>query len=275
MRLRGNIVQAQELIRRLDVAWDKRKSGDYSEALVDFESLEALSENPQDIAALRLFQAMCLTDMGRVVEAGVRISNVDKERLGKTYRIDYESECARIERAEGQIQEALDRVVALLKVIDASADKQRMLAAASGLEILRGILLAESGRCDEAVPVLREVSLQDDWWVEARLHLGDCHYKKQLYKDAIDCYLGIISGEKKVHPIHRDAALRNIGFAYYDLKQYAKAVEYLTQVEHAYDETPDMKAELFSILASAYSRLGMTQESAKYAGFSKGTNSVQ
>jgi hypothetical protein len=31
-------VQAQELIRRLDVAWNKRKSGDYSEALVVFDA---------------------------------------------------------------------------------------------------------------------------------------------------------------------------------------------------------------------------------------------
>jgi hypothetical protein len=52
-------------------------------------------------------------------------------------------------------------------------------------------------------------------------------------------------------------------------------VRCLQKVENAYDESPDMKAELFGILSSSYSRLGMDQEAARYRSFSRGSNSVQ
>jgi tetratricopeptide (TPR) repeat protein len=150
-----------------------------------------------------------------------------------------------------------------------------MKVVSQGLHTLRGILLAEAGRCEDAMPVLESVSIDDLGWAEARIHLGDCKYKKNRYREAIECYLSITSTATTVHPFYREAVLRNIGFAYYDLRQYAKAVEYLTQVELAYDESPGMKAELFRILASAYSQLGMPQEAAKYDGFSRGSKSVQ
>ena len=75
--------------------------------------------------------------------------------------------------------------------------------------------------------------------------------------------MSLISGPQTVHPFHREAALRNIGFVHYDLGDYATAVAYLKKVENAYDESPDMKAELFGILSSSYSRLGMDQEAAE------------
>jgi hypothetical protein len=50
-------MRTQELIKRFDLASDKRKAGDYSDALAEFDDLAKRSEHSQDIAALRLFQS--------------------------------------------------------------------------------------------------------------------------------------------------------------------------------------------------------------------------
>jgi tetratricopeptide (TPR) repeat protein len=268
-------MQAQELIKQLDEAFVKRAAGDYSGALQEFESLERRSWHPQDIAALRFFRATCLTDLGRAEDALKRISEVDKNQLIFSKQIDYEYERARIERALGHTREALDLVRIALKMVDAASDKAEVSVVSRGLETLRGILLAESGRCEEALPVLEAVPTDDDGWAEARIRLGDCKIRKKLYREALEHYLSVTSSSKELDPIHRKTALRNVGCAYYYMGNYRKAIEYLTKVEHGYDGHPDLKAELCGVLASAYSRLGMTQEAAKYGGFSKGTNAVQ
>ena len=143
------------------------------------------------------------------------------------------------------------------------------------MQALRGVLLAESGRCREAVPILEDVSRDDPWWADARLLLGDCGYKSRRYREAIDYYSCLISSDSKVSSVIRNDALRNIGCAYHQLEDYAKAVEYLLKIKDAYDEYPEIKAQLDGFLASAYSHVGMTQEAAMYSGFSRGPNSVQ
>jgi hypothetical protein len=59
------------------------------------------------------------------------------------------------------------------------------------------------------------------------------------------------------------------------MRDYTKALEYLAKVENAYDDCPDLKAELFALLASTYSHLGKMHEAARYCGFGRGTGSIQ
>lgn len=268
-------MQTHELIKRLDAAFDKRRAGDSSTALDEFENLEKLSTHPQDIAAIQLFQVMCLTDLGRIEEADQKIRLVNEKRLDAVDRVDYESEYARIKRVEGMTDEALERVQRALHISETVEDKRRVEAARKSLQALRGVLLAESGRCNEAVPILEDVSPDGAWWADARLLLGDCSYKDRRYRQAIDYYLSLTSSANNVASVIRNDAFRNIGCAYHQLGDYAKAAEYLSKVKDAYDEHPEIKAKLFGFLASAYSHLGMTQEAAKYSGFSRGSNSVQ
>jgi tetratricopeptide (TPR) repeat protein len=269
------VVNKERLIERLDTAFAKRRAGDCSAALADFEDLEAVSQNPQDIATLRLFEAMCLTDIGTFDLALDRMAKVDVSALEIVDRIDYELEYARIDRALGRPTDALNRVTGAVKLIGMVEDTHRVEDTKRKLQAFCGVLLAEAGRCDEAIPVLKRVPLEDTWWVEARLHEGDCLYKKKLYKEAAECYLSVATAAKEVHQVHREAALRNTGFAFFDLGQYAKAVEYLMQVERAYDEVPTMQAEVFGILAAAHSRLGNSREAQKYRALSNGSGSVQ
>ncbi len=268
-------LQVSKLLEQLDAAFERRRAGDYAAALSEFESLESKSTLPQDIAALQLFQCMCLTDLGRTDEAHERISRVNKNRLVVIDQIDYESEYARIKRAQGKTSEALERIERAIKMAEAMENRRQVEEAWGSMQALRGILLAESGNCDEAIPVLESVPAEAEGWAEARIQLGDCKIQKRLHHEAIQVYQCIVSSSKKIHPIHRKTALRNIGCAYYYLREYTNAVEYLTKIEHGYDENPRLKAELFEVLATAYSRLGMLQEAARYSAFSKGSGSVQ
>jgi tetratricopeptide (TPR) repeat protein len=71
-------------------------------------------------------------------------------------------------------------------------------------------------------------------WAEAKLRLGDCKYKRRLYREAIINYESVIACGKEVHPIFHNAAIRNTGFAFYDLHEYAKAIEYLILIKDKY-----------------------------------------
>lgn len=252
------------LIKNIEAAFDRRSAGDFFGALNEFELLERLSDHPQDIATLRFFQATCLTDMGQPDEALGQILRVDKGKLPPAIMVDYEYERARIERAQGHLVEALDHAKMALKLVSAMETPHEVSAVSSNLLTLYGILLSETGRLDEAIPILTAVPRADDGWAEARVHLGDCKYKKRLYKEAIDCYLSLTSDVKQIHQFYREAALRNIGYAHYDLGEYQSAIEYLNKVEHAYDDNPSMKAELFDILSASYLRLGKLAEAERY-----------
>ena len=270
-------MQTEDLLKRLDLAIERSRAGDYEWALRELENLESASEHPQDIAALRFFQATCLTDLGRSEEALERISLVDKNKLAFANQIDYEYEYARIERALGRTQQALDRVLTTLQTIAkaGTSHKDEIDIVSRNLHTMRGILLAESGKCGEAMPLLEAVPKEDEGWAEAKLLLGDCSFKIRQYREAIDHYLSLISLTAKVTPVIRNGAQRNIGYAYHQLGEYVKAAEYLLKVKDAYDEYPSLKADLYRLLASAYLHLGMNQEAAKYGGFSRGPRLIQ
>jgi tetratricopeptide (TPR) repeat protein len=293
-------MQNDELIKQLDTALDMQEGGDYANALDIFEKLEELSSHPQDIAALRCFQVSCLTNLGRTKDAAELISRIDKNQLIFSKKIDYEYERARVERALGHTREALDLVKNALQMIEIAnnsgksteligdeviivADhKDELILNRDEIHVLSGalctlqaILLAESGNCDEAILMLEAVPVEDLGWAEARILLGDCKIRKRLHKEAIEIYSSIISSSREIDPIHRETAIRNTGCAYYYMKEYKRALEYLTKVEHSYDENPGLKAELFEFIASTYSRLEMPQMAAKYRVFSKASDSVQ
>jgi tetratricopeptide (TPR) repeat protein len=207
--------ETELLLNQLNCAFEMRRSGEYATALAEFESLETKSPHPQDIAALQLFQCMCLTDSGQIEEAHRRIGRLDKSRLGVIYQIDYESEYARIHKAQGKIQEALDHIERALKTAQTVENKLQIEEASIDMLALRGILLAKCGRCDKGMPILECVPMRNPWWAEARIHLGDCKVSKGLHQEAIETYRSIVSSSKEVHPFHRLTALRNIGYAYH------------------------------------------------------------
>ena len=267
-------MQTNELIVQLDHAFDLRKLGDYAEALHTFEDLERLSTHPNDISLLWLCQATCLTDLGRPEDAQELLARVDKTHLVLARQIDLEYEKARVERALGHPSKSLELVKKGLEMVDALANTDEVSVLGGGLRTLQGILLAESNKCDEALPILDQVPLEDIGWAETRLLLGDCSYKRRHYREAIDYYLSLVSAPNITGHIFRNDALRNIGCAYHQLGDYARAVEYLKMVKDAYEGYPDLRADLLRFLASAYSHLGMPQESDKYGRFSKGNNSI-
>src|SRR5437868_7053341 len=115
-------MQTSELIKQLDAAFKMREIGDYFGALGEFETLEHRSVHPRDIAALRLFQATCLTDMGQPEDALKRLSRVDRSKLIFSKQVDCEYEHARIERALGRTDKALDITEKALRTASTAVD---------------------------------------------------------------------------------------------------------------------------------------------------------
>jgi tetratricopeptide (TPR) repeat protein len=268
-------MRADEVAKQFEIAVGMRKAGDSAGALRVFEAIEGATSHRRDLATLRLFQAMCLTDLGRVDEAHDMLRSIDEKELDIVDQIDQQFEYARINRAMGMPAEALKRVERAITISHAVGAKERVEEASRDLQAFRGVLLAESGNCHDAVPVLQGVSTESPWWIEAQIQLGDCHLVKRRFRDAIESYLAITLAEREVDPIYQMRATRNIGSAYFYMGDYAKAVEYLTRVEHGYERNLELKAEVFSLLAAAYSHLGLMEDAARYRSFSSGTNSVQ
>jgi tetratricopeptide (TPR) repeat protein len=268
-------MKSEELANRLEKALVLRRLGNYAEALLEFETLELVSERPQEIATLMFFEVTCLTDMGKADEAQRRLLQVQKQYLTLANQIDYEYELARIQRSQGRFQEALDQVSKTRGLVADLAEVEVARELTQSLETLRGILLAELQRCEEAIPILKDVCLEDAGWAEAQMKLGDCHYSKRSYREAIDCYLRVVSKRKEVHAFFEDAATRNIGYAYYDSGDPSNAVDYLTRVVHSYDDSPGLKTELLSILALAYSQLGKIREAQKFRQLAEDVNKIQ
>jgi tetratricopeptide (TPR) repeat protein len=247
-------MEGQQLLERFEAALQKMGVEDYSTALAEFEFLESLSEHPSDIAQLRLAQTSCLISLGNKSEARTRIGTIEKNQLGSINKVDYEYEYARIMRADGNLKAALDLTQNALKSIEGEIDSNKSFIT-QNLSTLFGVLLAETGQCDEAIPVLEKVPVEDPGWAEATLKLGDCKYKKQLYGEAIKNYEEVISRGKEVHPIWLHAAIRNTGFAFYDLHEYAKAIDFLNLIKDKYEDYPALKNDVLEILASASLKL--------------------
>jgi tetratricopeptide (TPR) repeat protein len=248
-------MQETELIKQLDDAFEKRASGSYSEALDSFESLERMSENSKDISALRLFQTYCLMDMGRVDDALDRISGVHDSDLEIQLRANYEYQIARMFYALGRVQDAIPHGEQACQIFDSLGEEVVDNLIAANAEILLGLLLAESKRCNEAFPLLQKVSIHDPAWGHAKLLAGDCFMEAKRYDEAIECYLAITSSDLKIDMSVKTDALRNIGCSYYWLGEYGKSISYLMKVKDSYEAYPELKETVLRFLSSASSRL--------------------
>ena len=64
--------------------------------------------------------------------------------------------------------EAIERVVRALKMTETVDNQHRVEASRRSLQALLGILLSESGKCDDALPLLQKVPADDLWWQKRR-----------------------------------------------------------------------------------------------------------
>lgn len=235
----------------LDEAFKAKNKAEFSSAYEKLDTLERSSKNPADIAFLRLYKASCMTDLGRTEEASELMQNVNKALLDLPKQLDYEFEAARIDRAHGKLRDALAKTNAALK--SQPSVSQETMTAIRGLMTLKAILLAELDRCDEAMPLLTGVPLDDAGWAEAWLNYGDCNYKQGQYQAAIDAYQKLVPPNDSVDAVFRNAAIRNIGCAYHKLGNNAQALAYLNQIKDAFDDYPELKSELMDVIAECYS----------------------
>jgi len=148
-----------------------RDEGRLEEAISLFEDLQRRSPHPNDQAQLILFRAEGLTLLGRYDQARALVVQATRlEPESHWVKAGALHELARIDRAQGRVAEALKQTEELLEVYSAGADSGWV----EGLEVERGLLLAELNRCGEAVPSLeRAQKISPDNW-QVNFALGRC-----------------------------------------------------------------------------------------------------
>jgi tetratricopeptide (TPR) repeat protein len=203
--------------------------------------------------------------LGRIDDALQKLQSVNRTELDPASQLDYEFELARLEFQKGKHASALERIGSTLKGLDDVEDLNRRKALQNDLELLEGVLLADTGDLDRAIPILGSVSAENPGWAQATVRLGDCYFRRGDYEQALKTWLQVMNANRDhVHPVYRDSAIRNIGMASYYGGDYEKAVGFLRKVADKYDEYPDIKRNVHKTLASALRRLGKTDEAAKY-----------
>jgi tetratricopeptide (TPR) repeat protein len=222
-----------ELVQRLDEAFEKRAAGNYVEALEEFLSLEKLSTQSQDISALRLFQAYCLVDMGKIKEAYDRLNSVSADDLGDNLKAIYEYHLARALHALGRPTEALRHVEQSLSIFKSVSDDLMDHSVASDARTLLGLLLAECKRCEEALVLLKNITADDPAWAYVKLRIGDCLMEARQYRDAVECYISIVASDLEIDQAVRVDALRNLGISYFWMGDYDSSVKHLMRARDA------------------------------------------
>lgn len=256
---------ADDLFGFLDEPLCDIANGDYDDALRKLERLEITSANPAVIARVRLLETACLTEMNQWNEALIRLGTVDHDLLDETARLDYKFESARIERLRRNFAVALDLVDHALATIDSSEDLEAAIPIKDNLLVLKGIILAESGQCEAAIPILSAVPQDHPGWAQATVWLGDCYYNAGETEAALMKYVEVIQDTSHyIDPVYRDNAIRNVGAICYYGGDYLKAVGYLTKVAESYRAYPETESKVHEMLAASLRHLGRDDEAAHY-----------
>lgn len=134
----------------------------------------------------------------------------------------------------------------------------KILAAKQKVLYMYGTRQLQAGRTDDAITRLTEARqlgrFSGELASEATLWLGEAHYRKGDYQEAVrnyDLFLRETPSSNPNHPL----ALYDMGYARFALKEFSKASDYFSRYLKALKgaKTP---AEVVSLRADAYNRLG-------------------
>jgi tetratricopeptide (TPR) repeat protein len=177
--------------QRLDRAYSSYHAEDYESAVQQLRDLAATTTNPWDKAELLYHEAMFLQEMGKVSDARARVSelNIALESLvgspfdGSEFDVPVSLPVmARHADLKVSVKEGT-RLKALRQIEDLIARYPRQLslpqfrAMFEEVKTLRGVLLAELGRWNEARSFLEETAPPEVWRTYYSYYLGLCYYE--------------------------------------------------------------------------------------------------
>jgi len=254
-----------------------RDGGLFRKAIDEFFRIAEETTDPIDKAGVLLnvaatFRALSEFDRARMELKSARnlvaSSNVlALSALGDTRLVQLELgldfEEADISGYEGKLDEALAKFDLLLKKYGPSLKIPELRESYEMIQARRGFILADLGRCKEALPILEEAESFKERRAEIYFYLGHCYLTDREYEKSATKLAKALKLE-----LPRSLEFRahcELGIAYYRLKDYAPAkLEFERSAETA-DKEYVQQAQIWKWLENTSRALGLKDQAEHYA----------
>jgi tetratricopeptide (TPR) repeat protein len=221
--------------RTLDRALALKEEGKHNEAAELFLYLAKRTDRAFERAGMLLNVTDSLKSAGHLAAARDQLDAVRgllaipqdaalakaDEEMRHRILIGVELEEARISAAEGEAGDAMARLNSILAGHGAELGKHGLADLYQAIQRDRAFLLADSGRCEEALPILMEVDSADphDRWT--LFYLGYCYLDRRKFIEAQEKL------EEAIHlgltPDFQGRAHCALGAVFYEQGDYARA----------------------------------------------------
>lgn len=193
-----------------------------------------------------------------------------REMLYRNEMEDYEEALSFYE--QGQIstkpQLPVQDYSLLIQRLKAIKDRFQYSKKADAIYYLLGFALYEQDKRDEAVKVFEELVKrypQSDYWMEVNFRLGESFFETGQMAEAIEAYGRILNFPRSVF---YDKALYKLGWAYYKVNDFKKAIDSFLLIADKKDEDGQgesgLKEESLSCVAKAMSRFSDMNQALEY-----------
>lgn len=255
LRDHGKLTEAIDEFRR--IAEDTRDPIDKAGVLLNVAAtLRALSEFGKAREELSAVQSLVASSDDSSVEA-LR----DPRLLQLEVSLDFEE--ADICGYEGKLDEALAKFDLLLKKYGRMLKEPELRESYEMIQARRGFILADLGRCKEALPTLEEAESFEERKAEIYFYLGHCYLTDRKYGRAAEKLVNALrlglprSLEYRAHC--------ELGIAHYRLKDYTQAkVEFEKSAETA-DAEYIQQAQIWKWLENTSQVLGLKDQAERYS----------
>jgi tetratricopeptide (TPR) repeat protein len=261
--------------KRLLKACELVDKGKYSEAHNEFIQLAEHTPDPLEKAWPLIYAANTLQTLGQQEAATIQLSAartlIEKHRPSMSVRdekfeaveffLDFE-DANLLWLRRGNKQATLNRFDAALKKHKLVLKDPGSRSLHEAIQIRRAFILADLGRWKEALPILEEIESPQEYREGIAFYLGHCYLAGDEYERAKD---KLTEALKLGLPISLEyRAYCELGMAYYNLKDYAKAKqEFEKGAEHA-DADYINQSQIWKWLEVTCRALGLHAEAELY-----------
>jgi tetratricopeptide (TPR) repeat protein len=212
-------------MNRLQYAINLLESGSILESLAEFEEMALGAVDPEEKGALLGNTARCLIALRRLAEARERLLAASSLTKGSEISIYVEFQFAMLEWYEARPEKSLERLNRLVTNHGTLFKDPEHRELYEEILATRGVLLAQSGKFDEARPLLEESLAYECRNVgkpRVLLHLGLCYEKRGDNAHAEQYYLKAVT-------LSNDVAISALaryylGRVYFTERAFAKAL---------------------------------------------------
>jgi len=262
--------------QRFDDAYKKYENGNYSQGLQELRELGKRISNPWEKAEVHSHEVIFLLELDEVTAARQRVDELSKavESLISEpvdgYEYDLEISLpvmaryleVRVAFAERRKHEALRMLDELVSSYPQQLSIPEFRDISRQLCTLRGFLLGDLGRWEEAEPQLESASPPEKWKAPHAYYLGRCYYELRRYNRAKEKLTEAI--ERGLRSRSESQAHYILGLIEYNSSDIRAAKRQFELCARDADESSVEMPRLWSWLETTSAALGRFDEAEKY-----------